>query len=469
MPPGDAAALAAALRRLLERPRARPSASPARRFDERRAYSWDARARSAPRPVRGGARERTPDRCAARALLLTLPLVTPRIRGADEIEYFSLPALARPSTATSTSGTSTDTSTRRDPRGLAGFKATFLDRREPATGRHINFAPLGSALLWSPFYLAGPRRRPRRAGLGSRRWRPTGSRGPTSPPRATPRRSTAFLGLLLMHDALVRVAAAFRGAPRPLAVRGALARARPLLYYMTLAPGFSHALSLFAVCARLWRCPLRASRTARPTLGDWAVVAPPAGLAAWCASRTRSFLAVPVGLPGAGRACAERAVARGRGHGHRRRLCRGRRVRPPAPRLPRDQRRFGPSHAGDAQDELRQPALLRGAVRSRPRPLRLGAAAAPRRVRVSWPSRGSAGATRWPAVLRGPAPAGLDQRRGGELDPGGRLRRRGASWARPSPCSPGAWPRCSRELRSLVGCVSSRRWSSSSSCGGTSR
>jgi len=40
-----------------------------------------------------------------------------------------------------------------DPEALRGFKETFLERREPRTGRHINFAPLGSGLLWSPFYL----------------------------------------------------------------------------------------------------------------------------------------------------------------------------------------------------------------------------------------------------------------------------------------------------------------------------
>jgi hypothetical protein len=38
--------------------------------------------------------------------------------------------------------------------GLRGFKQAFLEQRDPTTGRHINFGPLGSALLRAPFYLA---------------------------------------------------------------------------------------------------------------------------------------------------------------------------------------------------------------------------------------------------------------------------------------------------------------------------
>src|SRR5215217_4714258 len=86
------------------------------------------------------------------ALLLTLPLVTPKIRGADEIEYFSYLRSAAFDRDLEF-GNEYQHFYDADPAGLAGFKATFLDGREPQTGRHINFAPLGSALLWSPFYL----------------------------------------------------------------------------------------------------------------------------------------------------------------------------------------------------------------------------------------------------------------------------------------------------------------------------
>ena len=86
------------------------------------------------------------------AALLMLPLVTPRIRGADEIEYFSyLPSALFDGDLEF--GNEYERFHAADPEGLQGFRETFLERREPATGRHINFAPLGTALLWSPFFL----------------------------------------------------------------------------------------------------------------------------------------------------------------------------------------------------------------------------------------------------------------------------------------------------------------------------
>ena len=102
----------------------------------------------APAPQRQGAVPRV----LLAALLLTLPLVTPRIRGADEIEYFAYLRSAVFDRDLEF-GNEYERFYAQDPRGLAGFKSTFLDKREPATGRHINFAPLGTALLWSPFYL----------------------------------------------------------------------------------------------------------------------------------------------------------------------------------------------------------------------------------------------------------------------------------------------------------------------------
>ena len=85
------------------------------------------------------------------ALLLTLPLVTPKIRGADEIEYFAYLHSAVFDRDLDFENEYTHFYAQ-DPVGLAGFKATFLDLREP-TGRPINFAPMGTALLWAPAYL----------------------------------------------------------------------------------------------------------------------------------------------------------------------------------------------------------------------------------------------------------------------------------------------------------------------------
>ena len=93
----------------------------------------------------------TPRRALVVLFLLTLPLVTLRIRGADEIEYFSyLRSLAfdRDLDFANEYGHFIE----RDPEGLAAFRETFLERREAATGRPINFASVGPALMWSPFY-----------------------------------------------------------------------------------------------------------------------------------------------------------------------------------------------------------------------------------------------------------------------------------------------------------------------------
>ncbi|PYQ48840.1 MAG: hypothetical protein DMF78_20245, partial [Acidobacteria bacterium] len=99
-----------------------------------------------------GSSRGTGGRALVLLFLLTLPLVTPKIRGADEIEGFAyLRSLVFDHDLEF--GDEYQHFYAADPAGLAGFKSTFLDRRETETGRHINFAPLGSALLWAPFYL----------------------------------------------------------------------------------------------------------------------------------------------------------------------------------------------------------------------------------------------------------------------------------------------------------------------------
>jgi hypothetical protein len=223
------------------------------------------------------------------AWLLTLPLVTPGIRGADEIEYFAyLHSMAFDRDLEF--GNEYRHFHERDPQGLAGFAATFLDRREPVTGRHINFAPLGTALLWSPFYLL--------AHVGVLLARAAGSAvaadGFSAPYIAAACYASWLyggLGLLVIHDALRR----FGGFEDRAAgwATAALLWGSPLLYYMTIAPGFSHACSVFAVSALVW-ASLAARQ--RSTLGAWAVVGIAAGIAALVREQDALFLAVPLGL-----------------------------------------------------------------------------------------------------------------------------------------------------------------------------
>lgn len=225
------------------------------------------------------------------AFVLTLPLVTPKIRGADEIEYFSyLRSLAFDHDVEF--GNEYRHFHSLNPQGLAGFKATFLDLRESQTGAHINFAPMGAGVLWSPFYLA--------AHLGVRLARAAGASvaadGFSLPYVAAACYASAlygFLGLLLVHDALIRFGR-FSEATATFAVL-AVWLGTPLLYYMTLAPAFSHACSVFAVALLVW-LTLRLLDQGRSTPVAWATVGAALGLAGLVREQDALFVVVPAGV-----------------------------------------------------------------------------------------------------------------------------------------------------------------------------
>lgn len=219
--------------------------------------------------------------------VLTLPLVTPRIRGADEIQYYShLRSLVFDGDLDFENEYRWFVA--QDRRGLAAFQETFLERREPVTGRPINFTPVGCALLWSPFYLLA------HAGvLGARA---LGAAMPADgfarPYQAATCSASAFyggLGLLLLHDVLRR---RFAEPKATWAVAGVWL-ASPLLYYMTLAPGFSHASSVFAVSLLVW-LSLRARDSGR--ILDWALAGAAGGLCGLIREQDALFLAIPAGL-----------------------------------------------------------------------------------------------------------------------------------------------------------------------------
>jgi hypothetical protein len=217
------------------------------------------------------------------ACLLCLPLVTPRIRGADEIEYF---AYLRSAVFDGDLdfGNEYQHFYARDPEGLAGFKATFLDLREPRTGRHINFAPIGTALLWSPLYLAA------HAGVRLLGGAADGYSWPYAAAACYGSWLYASLGLLLTHDALRR----FGGLPEPAAswAVAALVWGTPLLYYVTLAPAFSHAASVLTVSLLLW-LTLWARRPGGG-VWDWMAVGAAAGLCALVREQDGLFVIVPL-------------------------------------------------------------------------------------------------------------------------------------------------------------------------------
>jgi hypothetical protein len=221
---------------------------------------------------------------------LTLPLVTPKVRGADEIEYFSYLR-----SAVFDRDLHFENEYRyfyeRDPQGLLGFKNTFLDRREDATGRPINFGSMGAALLWSPFYLLAHALVLLARALGS---------GVAADGFSTPYLlavglgsvSWAFAGLLLTHRILMRWAGVAQTAATLAAA--ALWLGSPLLYYVTLAPGFAHACGFFAVSLLVFLF-LRAQERADegPSLLDWAAVGAAGGLCALVRDQEGLLIIIP--------------------------------------------------------------------------------------------------------------------------------------------------------------------------------
>jgi hypothetical protein len=236
----------------------------------------------------GKAEGRTGRRLLLLLFLLALPLVTPKLRGADEIEGFAyLRSLVFDGDLEF--GNEYEHFHALDPAGLAGFRSTFLELREPDTGRHINFAPIGSAVLWSPFYLLAHAGVTLARGLGST----LPADGFSAPYVAAACYASALYGLaglLLIHALLLRQGF---GEPAASWTVAALWLGTPLLYYTTLAPGFSHACSVFAVALMLWLA-LREGGTPAPARA--ALVGAAGGLAGLVREQDLLFLAVPFGL-----------------------------------------------------------------------------------------------------------------------------------------------------------------------------
>lgn len=228
-------------------------------------------------------------RALALLFLATLPLVTPRIRAADEIEYYaSLRSLVFDHDLDF--GNEYLHFYERDPVGLSAFKATFIDQREPASGRFINFAPLGAAFLWSPFFLLAHAAVLVARALGAG----VLADGFSYPYLAAVSFASAlyaFAGLLLVHDLLLREG----GFREPLAtwtVAG-LWLATPVLYYMTIAPGFGHAPSLFASSLVVW---LFFRARAKGGVLGWFWVGAAGGLAGFVREQDVLFLVLPAGV-----------------------------------------------------------------------------------------------------------------------------------------------------------------------------
>lgn len=118
-----------------------------------------------------------------------------------------------------------------------GFHETFLER-ETAAGRRVNYGTIGAAILWSPFYAV--------ADGWTRVSSSHEANGFTAPYVRAVAYGSAFYGFLAV---LLSIRAArLIGAKSGAFIAGlAVWLGTPLLFYMYVAPPFSHACSAFAV------------------------------------------------------------------------------------------------------------------------------------------------------------------------------------------------------------------------------
>ncbi len=171
--------------------------------------------------------------------IASLPAVTARLYSSDEVEYFSyLRSL----------WFDHDVSFENEYRYFydhriaqtADFHQTFLEL-ETGTGRRINYGTIGCAILWAPFYGA--------ADITTRAMRSMGRAvavdGYSRPYVAAVAYGSAFYGFA----AIVMGVAVTRQLIREYELSSGLAvwLGTPLLFYMYVAPPFSHACSAFAL------------------------------------------------------------------------------------------------------------------------------------------------------------------------------------------------------------------------------
>ena len=175
--------------------------------------------------------------------IVSLPAVTTRLYASDEIQYF---AYLR--SVWFDGDLSFDNEYRyfydRNIARAWGFRETFLER-QTETGLRINFAPVGSALLWTPFYAV--------ADLTVVAMRAGGSSVPrdgfSQPYIAAVTYGSAVYGFLAV---LLSAVAARRVVGAGALAAGAVWIGTPLVFYMYVTPGMSHACSAFTVALFLY-------------------------------------------------------------------------------------------------------------------------------------------------------------------------------------------------------------------------
>jgi hypothetical protein len=165
--------------------------------------------------------------------LLSLPAITPRLYSSDEVQYF---AYLRSLWFDHDLSFENEYQHFYDA-GIArsdGFHETFLERTTE-TGRRINFGTLGCAILWAPFYAVGDV-------VAHAAGAPLD--GYSKPYVSAVAYGSAVYGFAAV---LLGIACAERLGFAGLIPGLMVWVGTPLLFYMYVAPPFSHACSAFAV------------------------------------------------------------------------------------------------------------------------------------------------------------------------------------------------------------------------------
>lgn len=199
--------------------------------------------------------------------VVSLILFTPRIYGADEIKYFA-PLRSVYFDGDLHYANEYDYFIRRDPVAHAGL-VPYRDE-VTSTGRRLNDGPIGTALLWAPFYVAAD------IGVMVTGW--FGSEVPRDgyswPYIWAVSLGSLFwgtLGLFLTY----RICREFADAAASTAALVGIWFATPVVFYLYITPPMAHANSLFAVSLFLfiW-LHTRDERQVR----EWAVLGVAAGI-----------------------------------------------------------------------------------------------------------------------------------------------------------------------------------------------
>lgn len=118
-----------------------------------------------------------------------------------------------------------------------GFHETFLER-ETRAGRRVNYATIGAAILWAPFYAV--------ADVWTRATGRAEADGFSQPYISAVAYGSAFYAFLAILLS-IRAARSVLGDRSGVVCGLAVWLGTPLLFYMYVAPPFSHACSAFAV------------------------------------------------------------------------------------------------------------------------------------------------------------------------------------------------------------------------------